>query len=254
MNCRDCKDLLDGYVDGELDLVNHLRIEEHLKECSTCEAAHKNIVALKASVSEPSFSYKAPAHLRERLRAADLRSAPLQTEPKTSWWKWRWMPTLATAAVLAVALAATWAIVSRNSTSDDDLVAKEIVSAHVRSMMEKHLMDVPSTDQHTVKPWFDGRLDFSPPVVDLAPQGFALIGGRLDYASGRAVAALVYQRRQHYINLFVYPAPTTANVGSKVEVLQGFNLIHWSRSGMVFWAVSDLNVTELQEFSQDLQN
>ena len=252
MNCEDCKDLLNGYVDGELDLVNHLRIEEHLKECVECGAAYKNVVTLRAAISEPSLAYKAPAYLRERLRAVELEPTP--PARRTSWWKWRWMPTLATAAVLAVALAATWAIVSRNSTSDDDLVAKEIVSAHVRSMMEKHLMDVPSTDQHTVKPWFDGRLDFSPPVVDLASQGFALIGGRLDYASGRAVAALVYQRRQHYINLFVYPAPNTANVGSKVQVLQGFNLIHWSRSGMVFWAVSDLNVTELQEFSQDLQN
>ncbi|MGH9818957.1 MAG: anti-sigma factor family protein, partial [Pyrinomonadaceae bacterium] len=190
--------------------------------------------------------------LRGRLRAS-VREAE-STPPKIPWWKWQWIPTLATAAVLAVALAATWAIVSKNSASDDDLLAKEIVSAHVRSMMEEHLMDVPSTDQHTVKPWFDGRLDFSPPVTDLSPQGFALIGGRLDYASGRAVAALVYQRRQHYINLFIYPAPNTANVGSKVQVLQGYNLIHWSRSGMVFWAVSDLNLSELQEFSQDLQN
>lgn len=251
MNCEECKDLLDGYADGELDLVNHLQIERHLEECVDCTSVYKNIASLRAAISEPSFSYKAPAELRARLRAS---TQEVETASKLPWWKWHWLPTLATAAVLVAALVSTWAIVLRNAPSDDDLLAKEMVSAHVRSLMEKHLMDVPSTDQHTVKPWFDGRLDFSPPVVDLAQQGFTLIGGRLDYASGRAVAALVYQRRQHYINLFVYPAPNTANVGSKVLVLQGYNVIHWSRSGMVFWAVSDLNVAELQEFSQDLQN
>jgi anti-sigma factor RsiW len=119
--------------------------------------------------------------------------------------------------------------------------------------MVNHLTDVPSSDQHTVKPWYEGKLDFSPPVVDLGPQGFTLVGGRLDYLAGRPVASLVYQRRQHVINLFVFPDQSDVE-GNDSLVRQGYNIVHWKRSGMTFWAVSDLNMSELQEFSQLLLN
>jgi anti-sigma factor RsiW len=121
-------------------------------------------------------------------------------------------------------------------------------------MMANHLTDVPSSDQHTVKPWFDGKLDFSPPVIDTTEQGFPLMGGRLDYAGNRPVAALIYQRRKHFINLFVFPASDSSEGGSKITVRQGYNVIHWNRSGMTFWAVSDINLSELQEFTQAVQN
>jgi anti-sigma factor RsiW len=163
------------------------------------------------------------------------------------------MPTLAAAAILVLALLSTL-VTFRPSSNSDDLLANEMVSAHVRSLMLDHATDVISTDQHTVKPWFEGKLDFSPPVVDLASQGFTLIGGRLDYAGGRAVAALVYQRRQHVVNLFVFPTQDSSTNGNKILVKQGFNIVHWTRSGMTFWAVSDLNAAELQEFATDLQN
>jgi len=141
----------------------------------------------------------------------------------------------------------------RPASSRADAIADEVVNSHVRSLMANHLFDVQSTDLHTVKPWFLGKLDFSPPVVDLATSGFPLVGGRLDYVGGRPVAALVYQRQKHTINVFVSPAggdPSTDNV---VSTVRGFNLLHWIHNGMSFWAVSDLNSAELGEFATALQ-
>ena len=163
------------------------------------------------------------------------------------------MPALAASFAVA-ALLVSGLLFFRSNVTSEDLIAREIVSAHIRSMMANHLTDVPSSDQHTVKPWFDGKLDFSPPVVDLGSKGFSLIGGRLDYAGNRPVAALVYQRRQHFVNLFVFPSVDNLESGNKMTARQGYNLIHWSRSGMTFWAVSDINLGELQEFSEYLQN
>jgi anti-sigma factor RsiW len=133
-------------------------------------------------------------------------------------------------------------------TSSPELLAQQIVSSHTRAMLGAHLVDVPSSDQHTVKPWFEGKLDFSPPVKDLKGVGFVLVGGRIDYVKNRPVAALVYERRRHIINLFIWPssAPSAATNGS--ETLNGFNLIQWTNAGMIFWAASDLNVTELRDF------
>ena len=152
----------------------------------------------------------------------------------------------------AIVLAAF--LLLRPSASSEDLFAKEIVSAHVRSMMtDNHLTDVISTDQHTVKPWFEGKLDFAPLVVDLASRGFTLKGGRLDYIGNRPVAALVYQRRQHAINLFIFPSDES-ETGNKMLARQGFNLVHWDKGGMAFWAVSDMNLAELQEFAQAIRD
>jgi anti-sigma factor RsiW len=252
MNCEEVKPLLDSFADGELDIVNHVHVESHLDECLDCDHTVRNRTVLKNALRNDELYFRAPVELRSRIRSS------LRDTERGSFFeklfRWRWMPALAAAAVLLVVL---FSVVSvfRPGPSPDDLLASEMVSNHVRSLMvgDVHLMDVPSTDQHTVKPWFEGKLDFSPPVVDLGPQGFALIGGRLDYAGGRPVAAIVYQRRLHVINLFIYPTQGEANTAPKTLARQGFNLVRWDRAGMTFWAVSDLNLNELQEFAGLIQ-
>ncbi len=247
MNCQSSKDLLNAYSDGELDLMNHLEIEKHLKACPACELAFENQVALRSALADESLYLRAPDGLRDRISGAIQPAEPPTTKGISIW---RFAPVFATIVVMIVLIF----VFLQTGSSNDDLLAGEIVSDHVRSMMANHLTDVPSSDQHTVKPWFEGKLDYSPPVVDLAAKGFPLVGGRLDYAASRPIAALVYQRHQHYINLFVFPSTGDVDGANRMAVRQGYNLIHWSRSGMTFWAVSDLNLNELQEFAQALQN
>ena len=250
MNCEETRALLDGYADGELDLVNHLQIEQHIRQCPECELALENRTMLKSTLADDSMYFRAPSDLRAKIRNSIRETKSEQRAEK--WWRRSWTPILAATAALAAILLASLFLL-RPAASNDDLLAREFVSSHVRSMMVDHLTDVPSTDQHTVKPWFEGKLDFSPPVVDLGPQGFELKGGRLDYVNGRPTAALVYQRRQHVINLFVLPSNGKPDSPNEASTIQGFNLIRWERSGMGFWAVSDLNMDELREFAGDLQ-
>ena len=249
MTCQETGLLIHALADGELDLTKSLEVETHLRECHSCSLAQEEIRGLGHLMKDLSLRFPPPASLEKRLRSAVRREA--EEKPlKQGWWRW----SMAFASLAVVVLAVWSAVVILNRPSSDALVAQEVVSSHVRSLMAQHLTDVPSSDQHTVKPWFDGKLDFSPPVKDLAPQGFELKGGRLDYIDNRPVAALVYQRRQHLINVFVWPAKSSSKSTTQASVSQGYNLIRWTNSGMEWWAISDLNLAELQQFVQMLEN
>lgn len=250
MNCRDAQNLLDGYADGELALVGNLEIERHLQGCPSCMRVQRNRQTLRAAIKDDALYFNAPAELHRGVRAA-VREAS-QGETRSPALSWRWLA--AAASVALVALMIWWLVAFQSRPATDDLLAQEIVAGHIRSLMADHLTDVPSSDNHTVKPWFDGKLDFAPPVADLTAQGFTIVGGRLDYIGGKPVAALVYQRRQHFINLFVWLSSDKAEGGNKMMLRQGYNVIHWNKSGMTFWAVSDLNLSELQQFAQAVQN
>jgi anti-sigma factor RsiW len=159
----------------------------------------------------------------------------------------------AIAASIVIIFALGW-IATREGYSAKDLLVREIVSSHVRSLMASHLTDVPSSDQHTVKPWFQGQLDFSPPVKDLSKEEFVLAGGRVDYISDRPIAALVYEHRKHVINLFIWPSTPDSATSPAALSRQGYHLIHWTEGGLTYWAVSDLNEKELDEFVQLVRN
>jgi anti-sigma factor RsiW len=242
------QDLLHGYVDGELDLVHTLEVEQHLQACSACVRSCAEIRELRAALQAGLPRFTPPEDLRARVRAA-LRRADRDRRPALGRWRWG---TLA-AALAVLALGAAGLAFLLGAPAAHDRLVQEVVASHVRSqMVATHLLDVESSDRHTVKPWFHGKLDFAPAVRDLSEHGFALAGGRLDYVNGRAVAALVYRRRQHVINLLVWPG-RAEEAGPRSEMKQGYHVVHWRQGGMSWWAVSDLNPAELAEFVRLIQ-
>ena len=242
MTCVPAKSLLESYLDDELDAAQTAHVAEHLASCSSCAGVHAQLLELRAGIRTHAPYYRAPAGLRQRIQVS-VRQADRQADRHApAFWRW-----IAIAAAILLAVSAAWNIaLFRSRTSSADLIAQDVLSSHVRSLMGVHLLDVPSSDQHTVKPWFNGKLDFSPDVRDFAAQGYPLIGGRIDYARGRPVAALVYQRRKHIINVFTWPSAATDG-GPELD-RNGYHVVHWDTSGMSWWAVSDLNVGELRQF------
>lgn len=250
MVCDDNSRLIHGYLDGELDLVRSLEIEEHMKSCPDCAQELWNQQTLRKAFRSSSLYERAPAGLEARIRASLPRDTAASPVPRR-----KALPWLAVAAAIAVVIFTTVRVLPRllDRSTSPGMVAQEIVTSHIRSLQPGHLLDVQSTDQHTVKPWFNGKLDFSPPVKDLADEGFPLVGGRLDYFGHRNVAALVYERRKHFINVFVWPEGSRASDPPASAASQGYHMIFWQASGMYFCAVSDLNPGELQQFADLLQ-
>jgi anti-sigma factor RsiW len=246
VTCPETQTLIHGYVDGELDLIKCLEIEQHLEECRACAQALAGIQAVRAAVQNSGLYLQAPSGLAKRIQSVPRGASAVE---RTAGFNSRRLLTVAASLALVTALG--WGLLRSLSVRSAGVAfTEELVESHVRSqMLPSHRFDVASSDAHTVKPWFEGKLDFSPPVKDLAAQGFPLIGGRLDYLHGRAVAALVYQRRKHTINLFIWPASPGDAAAPKKATRQGFHIVQWTKSEMTFCAVSDLNEAELQEFA-----
>ena len=246
MNCQEMNPLLHAYVDGELDLMRSLEVERHLKSCASCAAAKRSLQSLHSTLRHNDLSYSAPASLRRRI-LSEVGKSSSEARPRSSTpWIWQWL------AIGAIGFAALTLMFRPAGISQGDQLAQEAVSGHVRSLMVGHLTDVASTDQHTVKPWFNGKIDFAPNVKDFATNGFPLIGGRLDYLDHQTVAALVYQRNsdrpmKHTINVFVWPAKNPEH--EKTESLRGYNVISRDIGGLHYCIVSDLNAKELGDFA-----
>jgi|SRR5262245_44115837 len=249
MTCDEAEVLLHALLDDELD-AGHVRdVEAHLTVCAHCAAQLRQFRDLHAAMPTPGIRFSAPASLRTRINAAVPAARTPAPSLRTS--RRTMLKGFALGSLLSSAVAASLVItVIRSDQEQRDL--GEAVSAHLRSLQGEHLTDVLTSDQHTVKPWFNGKLDVAPPVVDLTTHGFTLIGGRLDYINGRAVAAIVYRRRVHVINLFI-AAGANAERGVRAETVHGYNVKYWSEQGLDFWAVSDINLEELQEFVEKFQ-
>src|SRR5437762_3067703 len=236
------RELLHAYVDGELDLANTRETERHLKTCADCRGIERAIRELRSALTSDATAYRAPAHLRRNIRAALRREAKSTRQTLSPWLMF------ATGAAFAVMILG-FAFFQTTRAARTDAVVDQVVANHVRSLLAVQLVDVVSSDQHTVKPWFDGKIDFAPQVRDLSANGFPLVGGRLDYLDGKTVAALVYQRNKHPINLFIMPTPTSRSTPLRVMTRRGYNVLAWRNDGMKYWAVSDLNQGELRQFT-----
>jgi anti-sigma factor RsiW len=241
VKCEEISGLLSPYADGELDLVRGVEIEQHLQECPACAAVLERTRSLSTMLGDPALYHEPPAYLQERVRAS-LREEWVGRASLP----WRRFGAVAAAAALA-AFALWGALRGLSAPSADELLAREVVAGHVRSLLADHLVDVKSSDRHVVKPWFIGKVDFAPDVKDPGEQDFPLVGGRLDYVGGQRVAALVYRRNQHFINVFVWRAAGKDRAPEHLEQ-QGYRLIRWTDNGRMFWVVSDLNEGELREF------
>ena len=254
MKCEDIERFADAYVDGELDLERTLALEAHVSACQACTARLDGMRAVRRALRTVPY-FRAPETLAARVRTtvADVAAATPSRQPRSvrarhrSWQAW----VLSAASLVAASLVLAVVLHERTVTADD-ATTEAVIEGHVRSLMAGHLMDVASTDRHTVKPWFAGRVDFSPTVVDLVSDGFPLVGGRLDYIDRHPAAALVYKRRDHVINVFVWPQATGSPSHATRSDVRGYHVISWTRDGVAVWIVSDLALSELDDFGRKL--
>jgi anti-sigma factor RsiW len=250
MTCQEADILLHALLDNELDAGHAREVEAHAAFCPHCAGQLRDYRGMREAMSAPAMSYEAPESLRRRLEAALSVAPSAATRPSASSRR-SLLKGFGLGSAVSTALAACLVLFVVH-TEEDQRVVGDVVSAHLRSLQGDHLIDVKSTDQHTVKPWFNGRLDVAPPVIDLTSQGFTLIGGRLDYIDGRPVAAIVYKRRAHVINLFVSQGAGATSVEA-MEKLQGFNVWLWAWADLSYRAVSDINAEELEEFGDKFE-
>jgi anti-sigma factor RsiW len=254
MNCQKCHDYIDAYIDNELDIASTILVKQHLRDCRDCQQLLECQKLVTTLLDNPQIRFEVPDSLSGRVQSAlpVPRFAVKQRSSSRLLLPWFTIP-LAMAATIAVMLGL--AFLNQEGVFDrsqGNALAQEAISSHIRSLLATHLFDIPATEQHTVKPWLDGKLNFSPPVHDFAERGFRLTGGRLDYLNGREVAALVYQRSLHIINLFIWPSKFSRNTAATSFSKDGYNVLHWAHEGFEFWAISDVNAEDLRAFA-DLQ-
>jgi anti-sigma factor RsiW len=243
MNCAEIRLLLHAHADGELDAANSLEVERHMKTCAACAAEQKSLRALKTALRNGGLNFRAPDSLKKDLRqfVQDLNEEKKSRGNFDFQRLWKFL------AFGATAFAALVIFLRPVGISGNDELLDEVIAGHVRSLQVEHLTDVLSSDQHTVKPWFNGKLDFAPDVKDFAAQGFPLVGGRLDYLDGRTVAALVYRHNKHLINVFVWPAAGAEK--TETQSLRGYSIINCEANGLHRSVISDLNMTELSQLA-----
>lgn len=255
MQCERARELLSPYLDGELSPEQQRAMSMHVEECASCARLATDLRRIGRTIAETARE-PAPATLARRVQAALAQSVAAEgggarmTAAGSGVVGWasahpRMRQAAALAAACLLTALATWWIVS--ASDQQRRLEQEVASAHIRSLLQERTIEVASSDVHTVKPWFAGRVDFSPEVRDLATEGFALLGGRVDYIDGRRVSVLVYKRRQHTISVFVWPSAHNESVPPRLMMLKGYNLIAWSRNGLARWAISDLNAGELRQ-------
>lgn len=245
MECKDLRELVHRYIDGELPADLRSATEAHIARCADCRKLVQEEQGWQQAIRRAGRYYTAPEAVRQRIAGMTRRAAPSFSARRLSGWA------MAASLLLAVALSSG---LTAYVTTPSPLapVEQEVVAGHVRSLLADHITDVASSDQHTVKPWFHGKLDYAPPVEDFAADGFPLVGGRLDYVDHRNVAALVYRHAQHPINLFILPTDQPDSA-TRASVDSGYNVLHWTAGGMSFWAVSDMNAGELRDFEKLLR-
>jgi anti-sigma factor RsiW len=239
--CADQSHLLGGLVDGELDAANTALAEAHVTRCEGCREELERLQAVRSLLATDGVRLTAPAALRDRIAAMPELAPRRAKATRLPGWL---------APGVAGALAASLAVMVLTPGQAETALDQQLVSSHVRSLQPGHLTDVQTTNQHIVKPWFNGKIDFAPPVPELAAQGFPLAGGRLDSVNGKTVAAIVYHRRLHTVNLFVWRGDTAAG---RTLVENGFAINEWSSGGLRFAAVSDIGADELNQFRQEFQ-
>jgi anti-sigma factor RsiW len=245
VNCELSVTTIHGYFDGELDAVRSAEFERHLEHCAECQAALEGIESLRMQIQQSNLYEHASSELREKVREQIAQAIGKNRDTAgLSWKRWFLVPAFGTLATAAALITIMFFVLPSHKQST---LTAELVDAHVRSLQPGHLFDVESTDQHTVKPWFDGKIDFIPPVTDYAAQGFPLVGGRLDIVDGHNVAALVYARRKHFINVFVWPNREKKSIAESSGSRQGYNWVAWQSSDMQFYLVSDAALSDLSQ-------
>jgi anti-sigma factor RsiW len=249
MTCKECQSLMQGYIDGELDLVTALSLEDHIQNCPKCEEMYRDYLTLRTGLSDKSLYFESPSGLRQRIRSHVRKEIHVPVYRRIT--SRGWLEVVGGLAIVALLL---WMLVGGMSApSVANHLIDDLVGSHVRSLMVSHLTDVTSSNLHVLKPWFSGKIDFSPLIRDASDHGFPLVGARLDYVAGNPVAAVVYRRGQHVINLFMWRSASDNKIPDTVVTRQGYNLVHWTQGSMTFWLVSDLNRKELEDFGRILQ-